>query len=204
MILAAGASSRMGIPKQLLIWDGEPLLLRVTAQALAAQVDPVVVVLGHRREELQAILDPTVAAAGERLRVVGNPAYRYGGQWSSMQSALFAMPADVKAVVILLVDMPLIRSQHIDRLVTAFDALRESAGDRLIVAFSCGDRRGHPVLVGSGWFPVLHQPPPEGGLRAILRLSPNHVVELTAGEEVLVDLDSPQDYEALLNRRRQF
>ncbi|HSW10570.1 MAG TPA: nucleotidyltransferase family protein [Bacillota bacterium] len=204
MILAAGASSRMGTPKQQLLWEGQPLLLRVTAQALAARVDPVVVVLGHRREELQPILDPAVAAAGERLRVVGNPGYRHGGQWSSMQAALVAMPADGEAVVILLVDMPLIRRQHIDRLVTAFDALRGSAGDRLIVAFSCGGRRGHPVLVGSGWFPVLRLAPPEGGLRGILRLNPNHVVELTAGEEVLVDLDAPQDYEALLNRRRQF
>ncbi len=194
----------MGRPKQELLWDGEPLLLRVTAQALAARVDPIVVVLGHRKDVLAAILEPVAAVAGGRLRVVENPGYRSGGQWSSMQTGLLVMPADVDAVVILLVDMPLIRAQHLDRLVTAFDNLRGAAGDRPIVVFRCGERRGHPVLISSGWFSVLRRPSPEGGLRSILRLNARHVVELTAGTEVLVDLDTPEEYEALLNEQPRF
>jgi molybdenum cofactor cytidylyltransferase len=190
----------MGTPKQQLPWEGEPLLRLVTGQALAARVDPVVVVLGHRCSELKPILDPVLALAGERLRIVPNHGYRQGGQWSSMQVGLRAMPADTNAVVLLLADMPLIRSQHIDRLVSAFEGLRCSTDGQVFVVFRCGTRRGHPVLISSGWFPVLHQAPPEGGLRSLLHLHPECVVELAAGAEVLVDLDTPEDYEQTRNR----
>src|SRR5689334_975241 len=90
LILAAGAATRMGRPKQLLDWDGRPLVRRAAETALAARLDPVLAVVGSARAEV------ATALAGLPLRIVFNP-HHAAGQSTSLRAGIAALPADVEA-----------------------------------------------------------------------------------------------------------
>src|SRR5215211_4676789 len=95
LILAAGAAERMGRPKQLLDWDGRPLVRVAAETALGAQLSPVLVVLGSAQAEVAAAL------ADLPLQLVPNPDYA-AGQSSSLRAGIAALPPEVQAVVVLL------------------------------------------------------------------------------------------------------
>ncbi|HJW84844.1 MAG TPA: nucleotidyltransferase family protein, partial [Anaerolineae bacterium] len=103
VVMAAGASQRMGRPKQLLAWHGQPLIARSAQAALGAGLDPVVVVIGYRAEEAGVALQ-TLA-----VTIVENPAWPEGMS-TSMRAGLSALPADVDAAILLLVDQPRLTS----------------------------------------------------------------------------------------------
>ena len=84
LILAAGASSRMGQPKQLLDWDGRPLVRAAADVALAAKLDPLVVVVGYAQAQVEQAL------AGLPLRLVANPDYA-AGQSTSLRAGIEAL-----------------------------------------------------------------------------------------------------------------
>src|SRR5215470_15636112 len=95
IILAAGAASRMGRPKQLLDWGGRPLVRVAAETALAAGLDQVVVVVGHARDAVAAALD------GLPLRLVDNPAYAEG-QSTSLRAGIAALGPEVAAALVML------------------------------------------------------------------------------------------------------
>lgn len=200
VVLAAGVSARLGCPKQLLPWGGEVLIAHVLRQVLDARVGPVAVVLGHRYEQMGRVLSPLVRSAGSRLRVVRNPAYLEGGQSSSVRAGMAAVPESASGVVFVLCDMPLVRAQHVDALVATYEELRPHRGERIIVVSACSGRRGHPVLFGRSFFGELRVLEGDEGGRRLLRDYAEAVVEVPAGEEVLVDVDTWRDYRDLLDR----
>ena len=97
LVLAAGSSRRMGRNKLLLDVDGEPMLRRAVRRALAADLRPVVVVVGHDAAAVRKKL------TGLDCRSVTNPHYRRGMN-RSLWAGLAALPADTAAVVVLLGD----------------------------------------------------------------------------------------------------
>src|SRR5919206_4305453 len=101
LILAAGASRRMGRPKQLLDWGGQPLVRTVAQQALDASIDHVVAVVGKAGAEVAAAFD------GLPVEVVENPNYA-SGQSSSLRIGIAALGSDVAAVIVLLSDQPFV------------------------------------------------------------------------------------------------
>ncbi|MGB2953883.1 MAG: nucleotidyltransferase family protein [Gaiellaceae bacterium] len=139
IVLAAGASTRFGSPKQRLLLA--PVLERVRA---AAAVDDIVVVLGAHEVETDA---RTVhCAEWER------------GPGASLRCGLAALPPEAEAAVIVLADGPRLAPAAIDRVVAAW---REDAGE--VVAASYGGIRGHPVVLGrEAWSGV-----PDDGARAL-------------------------------------
>lgn len=116
LILAAGASSRMGRPKPLLELEGETFLDRLIG-LLAAHCSPVLVVLGHAAEAVQAGLRRAAEA-----RFVINADYRRG-QLSSLQCGLRGLPSDADGVLFTLVDLPAVQAATIERLALAAGAL---------------------------------------------------------------------------------
>src|SRR5918997_5983315 len=100
VVLAAGASTRLGRPKQLLELDGKPLLQHVVDALDGAGLDEVVVVLGHEAERIRAAV--VLPARG---RVVVNRAHR-SGQASSLRAGLDAVDAASEAAVVVLGDQP--------------------------------------------------------------------------------------------------
>src|SRR2546429_526137 len=99
LVLGAGSSRRMGRPKLLLELGGKPLIRRAVEQASAAGLEPVVVVVGPHRSEMEQALRGTAA------QLVDNPDH-LSGMASSLRAGLTALPVTVKAVVVLLGDQP--------------------------------------------------------------------------------------------------
>ncbi|CAM3767445.1 nucleotidyltransferase family protein [Corallococcus sp. ZKHCc1 1396] len=182
VLLAAGASSRLGQPKQLLIHEGVPLVRRAAQAALGA--GPVVVVLGARREAVAAELE------GLRVRCVDNPDWARG-QGSSLQAGLRALPPDVDGMLVMLCDQLRVEAAHLRALVATFERTRAP-----IVASAYAGTRGVPALFSRAVFDELAALPPAEGARGLIARDPSRVVEvaLAGGEE---DVDTARDLSRL-------
>lgn len=189
ILLAAGRSLRMGQPKLLLPWQGVPLVRHVAQQALASKLDELIVVVGHRAAHVTAALHDLP------LRIVHNQAF-LDGQSTSLRSGLAALPADVDAAVVLLADQPLLRPSTIDTLMDAYHQ-RGAA----IIAPKFGGQRGNPVLFAHTLFAELAAITGDQGAREVLR---THAAEISLIDVddigVLLDLDTPDMYEQLIER----
>lgn len=191
IILAAGPSSRMGQPKQLLPLAGQPLLLRVVDAALASAAWPVVVVLGAEAEKIRPLLTRRPVLVAE------NPAWAEG-MASSVRTGIAMLQQfsrSLDAALITLCDQPAFSADVIARLVQ-----RQRATGRSIVAAHYNGRNAAPALFLRQHFPALAALTGEEGARALLNAHP----ELVAVEnlpELAVDLDTPADYAAAQSRR---
>jgi molybdenum cofactor cytidylyltransferase len=185
IVLAAGASTRMGRQKLTLpMPDGRPLVRLAVEQVLAAGLDETVVVLGGDAEAVSAVL------AGLPVRTVANPRYAEG-QSTSLRAGLDALRPGTEAVVIALGDQPLPDPGVVRRLVAAF---RETG--RPIVVPVYRDGRGNPVLFGSALFDELRAVTGDQGGRGVIAGDPDRVAEVPVDAPMPTDIDTPQDYEA--------
>jgi molybdenum cofactor cytidylyltransferase len=191
ILLAAGASQRMGRPKQLLPIEGQPLLRHVVDTALAAPVSPVVVVLGAHSAEIAPCL------AGLDLRVVINHRWAegIGGSLRTGMDALVAAAPAVKAVIVALADQPDFSSAHLGRLIEIHGESGKS-----IVTSEAGQVWRPPVLFAAEWFPRLRELEGDAGARILLQEQRAYVA--VARLPASVDLDTPADYERFLRGRR--
>ena len=187
VILAAGRSSRLGRPKQLLPLAGQPLLAHTVRHAVASELDEVVLVLGH---EALRIAD-AVGEWGQRLVI--NPNFA-SGQSSSLKVGLGALDPTTEAVLFLLGDQPQVTTETIDALLRAF---RETGGP--IVAAEYGGQLGNPVLFGRELFSDLARLSGDEGARVLLRSQAAKVVRVpVANGEPPRDIDTEADYAAVL------
>jgi len=186
VVLAAGASTRMGRPKQLLLIAGRPLLQHVVDVALASSLDEVIVVLGHRADEVESVL-----TLGGRARAVLNPEFAEG-QITSLRCGLAAANPDARAAAILLGDQPLLRSEAVDDMVAAFLA----AGARAArpVYPDAGGRPGHPVLLAREISREMEPLRGDQGARTLCEEQRPGVLEMPVAGEPPPDIDTPEDF----------
>jgi molybdenum cofactor cytidylyltransferase len=190
IVLAAGASARMGRPKQLLEWQGRPLVRVAAETALAGGLDPVLVVVGAARAAA------TAALAGLPALVVDNPDYA-SGQSSSLRVSVTALGEQAEAAVVLLGDQPFVTAEIVARIVEEW---RASAAP--IVAPVYAGQRGNPVLFARSIFPELLAIQGDQGARAVLAAHSSHVRLVPFDNPLpLADLDTPEDYQRLLNHQ---
>ncbi len=186
-ILAAGASTRMGTLKQLLVIDGKPLLVHAVEAALASAAWPVVVVLGAQAEKIRPIL------ATFPVLVTENPAWSEGMAASIRAgvTTLQQFSRGLDGAVIALCDQPAFSADTIAQLVAA-----QRTTGRSIVAARYAGRQGAPALFLREHFPTLTALTGEEGARALLNDEPARVaaVDLPA---LALDLDTPADVAAL-------
>ncbi len=185
ILLAAGMSTRMGQPKALLDWGGEPLICYQIRQLQEAGVDEVVVVLGYRADEIHRELH------GLTYRSVLNPVYQLG-RAGSLRAGAKAVNREASAIVILNVDQPrpaeLIRSL-LEAHTPAASATRPAHGDR----------HGHPVvLAGRLQGELVAATDDERGLRGVMEAHAGDIVDVPSDERCLLDLNTPDDYEAAI------
>ena len=189
VILAAGPSTRMGTPKQLLDFGGKPLLVRAIEAALASPAWPVVVVLGAHAERIR----PTLAKLP--ILVTENPEWAEGMAASIRAgvTTLRQFSRSLDAALIALCDQPAFSADTIAQLVAA-----QQATGRSIVAARYSGRQGAPALFLREHFPTLVALTGEEGARALLNGSTGQVaaVDLPA---LALDLDTPSDYAAAQN-----
>ncbi len=186
ILLAAGEARRMGRPKQLLDWHGEPLVSRVAKTALAGGLSPVYVVTGAYADDVGK------AVHGLGLRVVNNPDWQVG-QSSSVKAAMSELGVTVGAAVFLLCDQPFVSADLITALIS-----RHARAQAEVVAPRVGKRRGNPVLFDRKTFNDLTQLEGDSGGRQVLARWPVDFVDWH-DERILLDIDDDLDYLSALN-----
>ena len=187
VILAAGRSSRLGRPKQLLDLGGEPLLRHTVRHALAAPVDEVVLVLGNAADEVGA----AVGELGQRT--VLNPAFAEG-QSTSLRAGIVALGPEVEAAVLMLGDQPTVGPEIVAALVARF---RE--GGAPIVQPVYGGVPANPVLIARELFPELLAVTGDEGARSVIRAHAAAVARVVVSDgQAPGDVDTEEDYAALL------
>lgn len=187
VILAAGTSSRMGRPKQLLEIGAETLARRTARIALEAGLDPVIVVLGDAAEAVEASLN------GLAVELAHNPRPA-AGQGSSVAIGAAGCPDDVVALLVFVCDQPGLDVDLVRELIAGW----KESGAR-IVRPRCGERLGHPVLFEAGLLPALRAL--EAGqagrdlIRALRQGEPGAVVDLEViDSRRLADVDRETDW----------
>jgi molybdenum cofactor cytidylyltransferase len=194
VILAAGKSTRMGRPKQLLPLRGRPLLQHVIDAAAGSRLDEILLVLGHRADEVRAAIE-----IPDRMRIIFNAEFE-AGQSSSLQVGLHSVDARAAAAAILLGDQPQISTELIDCVIQAF-ASDPAPILRPVFASSNGCVPGHPVILQrSVWSDVMRLLGDEGA-RSLISAHPESVRELTIEGEAPRDIDTQADFEALRRGR---
>ncbi len=186
ILLAGGESSRMGTAKPLLEWGGNTLIEYQLAQLKEPPVERVVVVLGHRADEVL----PYVGRSGPDVVVVVNELYAEG-RASSLRLGAAALPDDTTAILVLSVDQP---RPH-DVIARLVDVHRHSGS--LITVPTYDDRRGHPPLLDGSLLPELREVnEATQGLRAVIERHAADVTELPfKTSAVLLDLNRLQEYQ---------
>jgi molybdenum cofactor cytidylyltransferase len=184
VILAAGTSSRLGRPKQLLDLGRRPILRHTVDAVRRSSLDPIFVVLGHERERIAASVDLSEVVE------VNNPDFA-SGQSSSVRAAIRELPDDVDAAVFLLGDQPLVAPEVIDILAAA---RREQSASIAQPRYAEG--RGNPVLFGREHFAELSQLTGDVGARPLLERYRDQLVLVDAsGHHRPDDIDTVEDYE---------
>jgi len=189
IILAAGESKRLGNPKQLLSFEGNTLLVRVAATASASGLYPVMAVLGANAEKIKSALNIP------GIQVVNNDNWQEG-MASSIRKGLTTMMElfpQVDGVVLLVCDQPYLHHGLIKTLIEA----QRNAGLPAAAA-SYGEKLGTPALFHKHLFPELMSLSGDTGARKMLERNRENVVEVEF-ERGIVDIDTQEDYERLLN-----
>jgi molybdenum cofactor cytidylyltransferase len=168
----------MGSHKLLLPYKGRPIVNWVLAAACASQADPIIVVLGHEAELVDAALQ-----AERRFLAIHNPLYAEGMS-TSLRIGLAAMPQEADGAIILLGDQPLITLEIINAMI----AVSAKAPDAIIAASYQG-RRGNPVLFPRQYFAELTTITGDEGGRSL------EIDDALAGR----DIDTPEEYQALVS-----
>ena len=184
ILLAGGESTRMGTPKPLLEWGGYTLIEYQLAQLKGPPVDRVVVVLGHRADEVR----PSVHRAG--AQAVINELYSEG-RASSLRVGAAALGEDTQVVLVLNVDQPR-PHRVIERLVE-----EHRRQGNLITVPSFRGRPGHPPVLAGSLLPELREVREDSqGLRAVIQRHASDVREVPFDSAVvLLDINQPEEYE---------
>lgn len=190
IVLAAGTSSRLGQPKQLLELGGRPLLQHAIDAAEEAGLFDVVVVLGHRVDDVKAAVK-----LGKGTRVVVNPDFAQG-QATSLRAGIQAADPSSKAAVVLLGDQPAVDAASLRTLIDAYERTESP-----VVQASYSGRPGHPVLFDRSLWGDLEAIDGDKGARDLLKSHPEWVEWVELGGDVPADLDTWQDYERLREAR---
>lgn len=181
VILAAGTSSRMeGSQKLVEALAGEPILSRVAWAGLESKAESVTVVLGHDSALVREVVP-------DGVHILVNADYR-SGLASSLRVGLASLEPATEAAVVLLGDMPFVRSDHIDALI---DHWRPGT-----ICVACHrSQRGNPVLWPSELFDEMMGLAGDRGARSLMAAHPEMVLEVQMDEAVTFDVDSPADLE---------
>jgi molybdenum cofactor cytidylyltransferase len=185
LILAAGKSQRMGRSKLMLDYQGKTFLEHLYEEARDSALSAVKIVLGPNAEQIQ-LRFPDLAG-----KWIVNPDYERG-QIFSIQCGLRGVMQDSHdGVMLLLIDHPLVDRQLINQLIDSFKETH-----RPIILPSYGHRRGHPVLFSKALFEELLSASLDQGASAVVRRHENEIFHVAVGNPgVLVDIDTPEDYE---------
>ncbi|MGZ4957186.1 MAG: nucleotidyltransferase family protein [Methylobacter sp.] len=184
IILAAGASSRMGSAKQLLEWRNRPLLEHAVVNARSIFNERVIVVLGAHAESIRTAID-----LGGVTTIV-NPDW-HEGMASSIRAGVEALPESASAALILLCDQPLINAAHMQNLLNGWKTTPSC-----IIASQYYHSVGVPALFPAEFFRHLLSLNGDRGAKPLLIKFENSLLKIPLPEAEL-DIDSAGDFDRL-------
>ena len=192
ILLAAGLSTRMGEPKQLLPFGDSTIIETMIDNMLGSKLDEVIVVIGHELEKVHEKI------RHKPIKVVFNPNYQEG-MLTSAQCGVQALPDCADAFALMLVDQPFITSDLINRVVEAY---KES--DKGIALPSYNYRRGHPAIFNRRYASdILSLDAESGGIRSLFKKNADDIQYVIVDtNRVLKDIDYRKDYEEALQDER--
>jgi molybdenum cofactor cytidylyltransferase len=190
LLLAAGASSRMGQSKQLLKIKGEFLLVQSVTIAKETGLHPEVVVLGaHEKEHRQAIEHLSISIAVNAAWKNG-----MGGSLKTGLQHLISLAPGTEAVLVMVCDQPLLTAGYLKKLVQ-----EHQSSHALIVASRYAETGGVPALFHKSLFPEILELSDDQGAKKIIQQHPGDTC-LVDFPEGSMDLDTPEDYRNFIEK----
>lgn len=180
IILAAGASRRLGINKQLLTIDGVPLVRRAVLAAQATQPTQTLVVVGKAADEVFKVVDDL------SVERVDCTAWQTG-MGASLRAGIAALRADIDGALVVLCDQPALTAAHLCTLTAAW-----RCASHIAVASEYADTIGVPAIVPRAWFDDLKLLQGDRGARDLLR-SRTAAVTAVPASALSCDIDNRQD-----------
>ena len=181
VILAAGMSSRAGAFKPALMIGGKSMIARCI-DGMYDVCGRIIVVGGYQFDMLRALVE-----SYDRVECIENASYSKG-MFTSVKAGLAMVRGD--RCFVLPVDIPLVPSG-------VYRCLLESNADVVVATFQ--GRHGHPVCFSKTVIPNILHEPDDSSLREVIRTTGYRAVEVDS-EEILIDVDTPQDYDAICRR----
>jgi molybdenum cofactor cytidylyltransferase len=188
IILAAGSSTRLGTPKQLLLYKNKPLLVHTVDAALDARLNPVIVITGYVEEQTRTVLKD------HDVKIVYNPRWQEGmGSGLALGlNAVLSQTYPVDSILVAVCDQPYVYAGLFHKMMDA-----RVASGKAIIACAYAGTAGVPVLFSKKYFDALlglkgH----EGAKKLLLQYSEDVcLVDFPPGE---VDIDTMEDYGKLI------
>lgn len=181
LVLAAGGSTRLGQPKQLLTRDGEPLVHRAVRLAIDTGASRTVVVVGAHADAIAAVL------AGTPCTLLANPQWQ-AGLASSLRCAAPHVAAAGAPVLILGCDQPALEAAHLADLVR-----HACAAASRCAATDYGAGAGLPAVVPAAWFDAMAGVAGDRGFRARLHALGDALARVPAPQGLALDIDDAAD-----------
>lgn len=190
LLLAAGGSSRMGQPKQLLLW-GEQTLIEHQIQTLLKTNHPVLVVIGSNSN----LIIPVIEKFPTNTFINTDWESGMGSSISLGIRQIIQKFPDAKGVLITLLDQPLITTSYIEKMLGAF----QSGSQQIIASCSTSGWTGVPVIFDQCYFKELTELSNDEGAKKIIKLHEKSVIFIEGGK-LLEDMDTPETYQQLLGK----
>lgn len=190
LLMAAGGSTRMGQPKQLLPW-GEQTLIEHQIQTFLKTSQPVNVVIGSNSNLVIPVIE------NYPVNIFINPDWE-SGMGSSISIGIAQIQQkfpNAKGVLITLLDQPMITTSYIEKIIGFYQPNIQ----QIIVSHSASGWTGVPVLFDECYFTELTKLKNDEGAKKIIQRYEEHVILLEGGE-ILEDMDTPERYQQLQNK----
>jgi molybdenum cofactor cytidylyltransferase len=189
IVLAAGESKRMKVPKMLLPFNGKTMIEKVIENVIRSEVFRTLVVLGSKRDEI----------LGSISHLPVNHCYNgeyTKGMLSSIQCGFKNLPASFDAVLVFPGDQPFIEPEVINQIIVAY---RETGKGIIIPVHR--KKRGHPILISNRYRDEINSLEENEGLRSLSKMHQKDVFEIrTNSPGILKDFDTKEDYLNELNK----
>ena len=184
ILLAAGLSTRMGTPKQLLHFGNSTIIETVIDNLLQSKLDGVIVVIGHQADLIRSTIK------SKPIQITFNPNY-HDGMLSSAQCGIRSLPKSSVAFAITLVDQPLITPDLIDIVIAA-----HHGNNYGITIPKFNNQRGHPAIFDRRYTEeILELDQYSGGVRSILQIHADDIFHVQVNSDrILQDIDEKADY----------
>src|SRR5262245_45947114 len=179
----------MGSPKALLPSpDGRPFVTRIVDTLRAAGIADLVIVTGRDHDALVNVLRAGAPLAPLIVRNIDPSRGQLSSLWVGMDAVV---RSDTEAILVTLVDVPMVAISTVTRVVTEWQRTRAP-----IVRPAIGDRHGHPVIFDRAVLDALRRAPIDGGAKAVVRTHEHDLLNVAVEDEgCLVDVDTPDEYE---------